>query len=189
VPLNRAEGSLKVRAIDPVTIQLERQPEEIRAKVSGPGGEAKVGEAIARLAAVPIHVGAHAGRTEQAASNAIEGGDESLAELEPSRRKKARGLEVGCDEGDGNACVKLGDLLLTDATMESEARARSAWERACKFGRASGCAKAGEVAEAAGDAAGARVLFERACRLGLKTLCKGTVTSTSLSGAGAASTR
>lgn len=50
--------------------------------------------------------------------------------------------EVGCDEGDGAACMAFGDRLKRADRLE---RARLAFERACKFGRATGCTKAAEL--------------------------------------------
>lgn len=82
-----------------------------------------------------------------------------------------RDAEVECDEGDGAACVRLGDLLRDEATLESLERARQAFERGCAFSRPSGCVKAAEVAEASSAYENARALYERACNLRNATAC------------------
>ncbi len=79
--------------------------------------------------------------------------------------------EVECDEGDGAACVRLGDLLRDEATMESLDRAKLAFERGCAFSRPSGCVKAAEVAESNSSFENARALYERACSLRNAAAC------------------
>lgn len=88
-----------------------------------------------------------------------------------SKKKAVRALEVGCDEGDGDACLKLGDLLWRESATASPDRALSSWERACKFGYVSGCVKGGEAAEASGAGETARSLRARACKLGDAASC------------------
>lgn len=86
-----------------------------------------------------------------------------------SKKKAVLALEVGCDEGDGDACLKLGDLLWRESA--STDRALASWERACKFGYASGCVKGGDAAEASGADDVARSLRARACKLGNAASC------------------
>ncbi len=92
--------------------------------------------------------------------------DEALAKLLGEERKQTdREISVACDEGDGKACVELGDRLATKKVADKAAKA---FERACTFGIADGCHRAAviEGVEAKPE------LEARACELGRKLSCK-----------------
>jgi serine/threonine protein kinase len=97
-------------------------------------------------------------------------GTEGVAEpAAPEGAKKRH--EVGCDEGDGGACLELGKLWRAE---KSDDKARSAYERACAFNNADGCHRAADLTKSASRAA---ELEAKACTLGRAASCK-TSTST-----------
>ncbi|MBK6683733.1 MAG: protein kinase [Deltaproteobacteria bacterium] len=80
-------------------------------------------------------------------------------------------LSVGCDEGDGDACLKIAALALKKGDSSA---ARGAFERACDFGRGSGCLDAGDLWARDNNEAGeakAKKLYERACNQAVATGC------------------
>lgn len=80
-------------------------------------------------------------------------------------------LSVGCDEGDGDACLKIAALALKKGDSPA---ARGAFERACDFGRGSGCLDAGDLWAREQNASGeakAKKLYERACNQAVATGC------------------
>lgn len=151
--------------------------------------ESKADEAMARMAALS---GAHSAKPpagsaqvappsakSSAPSNADDlpagGAKESEA---PDLSEKQKALEVDCDEGNGPACSKLGDLL---RMTKSEERARASYARACTFKRADACHKValmwregtgGEVDPSRADA-----LEAEACKYGRKKSCASAKTS------------
>jgi serine/threonine protein kinase len=97
--------------------------------------------------------------------------DEALAKLlgEPApepKKQTDREVSVACDEGDGQACVELGDRL---AKRKVTDRAVKAFERACTFSVADGCHRASVLLT---DEARSAHLQEKACQLGRKLSCK-----------------
>jgi hypothetical protein len=91
----------------------------------------------------------------------------ALAACEPDRAP----LELGCEAGDGAACVALGELLAKGLGGPMDKKeADSVLGRACDAGHAAACAYGGDIAYARDDAGSRRLLLE-ACRLGHVESC------------------
>lgn len=128
--------------------------------------DAKADAAMARLAALrapepAIGDGGPEPRLTPA-TRALEEG------LEPEVNGETRkSLEVGCDEGDGAACIRLGESWRAVPNVGAD-KARSAFERACAFSRATGCILAADLwarAQAPNSGGRVRSFLERACAL------------------------